>query len=86
MMLPTTRRDVLKAMGAIAGSGVLAFAGHADEQAMGTGTFEELLPMLKTIASLDYTGFECNNHLVKTEFANPAEARRKIQATEDLQK
>ncbi len=46
-----------------------------------TGDFEALLPILKTIASLGYSGFECNNHLVQSEFANPAGARRKIQAT-----
>lgn len=46
-----------------------------------TGDFETLLPALKTIASLGYAGFECNNHLVQSQFANPAEARKKIQAT-----
>jgi sugar phosphate isomerase/epimerase len=54
---------------------------QANAFVMRNGTFEELLPVLKTIASLDYTGFECNNHLVKSEFANSAEARKKIQAT-----
>lgn len=46
-----------------------------------TGDFEGLLPVLKTIASLGYAGFECNNHLVRSEFANPEEAHRKIRAT-----
>ncbi|HEV2576114.1 MAG TPA: sugar phosphate isomerase/epimerase family protein [Acidobacteriaceae bacterium] len=46
-----------------------------------TGDFEALLPVLRTIASLGYAGFECNNHLVQSQFANPAEAHKKIQAT-----
>lgn len=46
-----------------------------------TGSFAELLPTLKTIHSLGYAGFECNNHLVRSEFANPDEARRQIRAT-----
>lgn len=46
-----------------------------------SGSFESLLPVLKNIASLGYAGFECNVHLVESEFGNPAEARRKIQAT-----
>lgn len=45
------------------------------------GNFEELLPALTTIASLGYVGFECNNHLVLSELADPAEARKKIRAT-----
>lgn len=45
------------------------------------GNFEALLPVLGTIASLGYAGFECNNHLVQSEFGNPAEARRKIRDT-----
>jgi sugar phosphate isomerase/epimerase len=45
------------------------------------GSFDTLLPVLGTIASLGYSGFECNNHLVQSEFSNPAEARKKIQAT-----
>jgi sugar phosphate isomerase/epimerase len=45
------------------------------------GDFASLLPALQTIASLDYRGFECNNHLVRSEFANTAEARKKLQAT-----
>lgn len=46
-----------------------------------TGDFQSLLPALKTISSLGYRGFECNNHLVQSQFSNPAEARRQIQAT-----
>lgn len=46
-----------------------------------TGSFDALLPVLNTIASLGYAGFECNNHLVQTAFSNPAEFRSKIQAT-----
>ena len=46
-----------------------------------TGDFEALLPVLRTITSLGYAGFECNNHLVQSEFANPAQARKKIRAT-----
>ena len=45
------------------------------------GNFEALLPVLKTIASLGYAGFECNSHLVHTEFTSPSEARKKIKAT-----
>lgn len=45
------------------------------------GDFASLLPALQTIASLDYRGFECNNHLVRSEFQNPSEARKKIRAT-----
>lgn len=45
------------------------------------GNFEGLLPALKTIAALGYVGFECNNHLVLSEFANPAGGREKIRAT-----
>lgn len=48
---------------------------------MRTGDFEALLPALKTMASLGYAGFECNNHLVQSQFANPAAARKTIQAT-----
>jgi inosose dehydratase len=46
-----------------------------------TGSFEELIPVLKQIASLGYAGFECNNHLVQSGFANPAAARKEIEAT-----
>jgi sugar phosphate isomerase/epimerase len=45
------------------------------------GSFEALLPVLQTIRSLGYAGFECNNRLVQSEFADPASARRKIQDT-----
>jgi len=45
------------------------------------GSFDALLPVLGTIASLGYAGFECNNHLLQSEFANSAEARQKIQET-----
>jgi inosose dehydratase len=45
------------------------------------GSFQALLPVLQTIRSLGYAGFECNNHLVQSEFADPAAARRKIQDT-----
>lgn len=48
---------------------------------MRNGSFEALLPVLKTIASLGYTGFECNYRLVQSEFANPVEARKKISAS-----
>jgi sugar phosphate isomerase/epimerase len=37
--------------------------------------------VLGKIAALGYAGFECNNHLVQSEFSNPAEARTKIEAT-----
>ena len=43
------------------------------------GSFEALLPVLQTIRSLGYAGFECNNHLVQSEFADPTAARRKVQ-------
>ena len=47
-----------------------------------SGNFEALLPVLKTIASLGYTGFECNYHLVQSEFSSPTEAQKKITATD----
>jgi sugar phosphate isomerase/epimerase len=45
------------------------------------GSFEALLSVLQTIRSLDYAGFECNNRLVQSEFADPAASRSKIQDT-----
>jgi sugar phosphate isomerase/epimerase len=48
---------------------------------MRKGSFAELLPVLQTIRTLGYAGFECNIHLVESEFANPEDARGKIRAT-----
>ena len=46
-----------------------------------TGTFEEFLPVLSQIAAFGYSGFECNNHLIQSGFANAADTRGKIDAT-----
>jgi sugar phosphate isomerase/epimerase len=54
---------------------------QANAFVMRTSDFAELLPILGTIHSLGYAGFECNIHLVESEFAHPEEARRKIRAT-----
>src|SRR5579875_3548643 len=54
---------------------------QANAFVMRNGDFEELLPVLKSIASLGYAGFECNNRLVKSQFGDAASARAKIQAT-----
>jgi inosose dehydratase len=54
---------------------------QANAFVMRNSNFETLLPVLAKIAALGYAGFECNMHLVQSEFSNPAEARKKIQAT-----
>ncbi len=46
------------------------------------GDFAHLLPLLEKIHSLGYAGFECNNHLVASEFGNASETRRKFAAAD----
>ncbi len=96
-MNSSTRRDVLKAMGAVAGAGVLPHLGwpHASAQAAGgirfgaqtnaypldPRNFDTVLAALGKLKAIGYAGFETGYRNVMAQFDSPGEARAQIAAS-----